>query len=116
MDKLSPAEVILFRAECFKALDAHGVYSLYAKQSEMCRLFTAESFSSHFKLLTKNNEHAGVKIVAENIKHYLAEVKYIEHINEDGSLTTYYSKTVLTSEDGFWRILKEKREKHTVPE
>lgn len=111
MESLRPSEVIKFRAECFKACDGAGVYSLYSIRSDFRKIFTPEDFNEHFKLLTKDKEHAGLKIVAESIKSNLAEVKYIEHINENGKLQTFYSKTFLTKEEGKWCILKEIREK-----
>jgi hypothetical protein len=114
MDKLTPSEIILFRAECFKASDGGGVFSLYSPKSEVRRIFTQEDFCANFALLTKNSEHAGVKVVAENIKNNLAEVKYIEHISEHGELVTYYSKTYFAKEGDTWRIVKEKREVKTL--
>jgi len=114
MDRLTPSEVIMFRAECYLASDGAGVFSLYSIKSDVRKIFTEKDFVENFNLLTKQNEHAGLQIVSENVKKNLAEVKYIEHINEDGELATFYSKTVLTMENGVWRILKELREKRVV--
>ncbi|ADD67218.1 hypothetical protein Dacet_0419 [Denitrovibrio acetiphilus DSM 12809] len=110
MEQLSPSEIIKFRAECYKVSDGAGVYSLYSVKSDLRKLFQADDFANHFRMLTKNAEHTGLVIVAENIKGSLAEVKYIEHISENSELITYYSKTVLTREQNTWKILKEKRE------
>jgi len=107
---LMPAEVIQFRAECYKLSDGAGVFSLYSVRSDLRKLFTAEAFSEHFSLLVKGNEHSGLKIVKETVKKNLAEVKFIEHISEESTMVTYYSKAVLTKEDGCWKIIKEMRE------
>jgi len=111
VSNLSPSEVIKFRSECFLISDGKGVYSLYSVKSDLRKLFTEKEFSDHFKMLTKDAEHAGLNVVTETVKGKLAEVKYIEHISENGELVTYYSKTVMTREEGTWRILREKREK-----
>ncbi|PLX66523.1 MAG: hypothetical protein C0603_11810 [Denitrovibrio sp.] len=109
-EELTPSEIIMFRAECYKVGDGGGVFSLYSIKSDVRKIFTEKAFSDNFKLLTKDSEHAGIKIVSENIKKSLAEVKYIEHFNENGELRTFYSKTFLIKEADVWRILKEKRE------
>ncbi|PLX69270.1 MAG: hypothetical protein C0602_07610 [Denitrovibrio sp.] len=111
MNSLSPSEIIKFRTECYRASDGKGVFSLYSVKSDLRKIFREKEFVEHFRLLTKNSEHAGVKIVTETIKKKLAEVKYIEHISENGEIITFFSKTVLTIEEGAWRILKEQREK-----
>jgi uncharacterized protein YchJ len=110
MSKLTPSEIIKFRAECHINKDGKGVFSLYSIKSDMRRMFDKDSFSEHFGLLTKNSEHVGLKIVREQIKGNLAEVKYIEYINQEDKLITYYSKTTFVNEKGSWKIRKEKRE------
>ncbi len=111
MDKLTPpSEIIKFRAECYIAADGGGVFSLYSIKSDVCKLFDKSAFADNFRLLTKDSEHAGLNIVSETVKKNLAEVKYIEHFNENGDLRTFYSKSYLILEGGVWRILKEKRE------
>lgn len=114
MSSLTPAEVIKFRAECYLASDGGGVFAMYSPRSDLRRIFTEADFVEHFRFLTKNSEHAGVQIVSETVKSNLAEVKYIEHINENGELVTFYSKSVLAKEGSRWLILKEMREKRTV--
>jgi len=110
MAQLTPSEVILFRSECFKAVDGTGVFSLYSAKSDLRKLFSEKDFSEHFEMLTRDSDHVGLTMVSESIKNNLAEVKYIERISEKGEMKTYYSKTFLTFEDGHWRILKEKRD------
>lgn len=112
MENLTPAEVIKFRTECYLASDGAGVFSLYSVKSDLRKIFSRREFEDHFGLLTRDSDHAGLQIVSENIKTGLSEVKYIERIAEKGEMVTYYSRTVLTLEDGVWRILKEKRERH----
>lgn len=109
-ETLTPSEVIQFRAECYRNLDGKGVFSLYSERSDLCRFFSEESFSEHFSKQTAGCTHAGVKIVNEQEKGGLAEVKYIEYIHEGTSLVSYYSKTALVTEDGQWKILRESRE------
>ncbi len=110
MENLTPSEVIQFRAECYSMGDGRGVFSLYAERSDMCRLFTEDSFDEHFTRQVKNSMHAGLKIIDENVKSNLAEVKYIEYIHDEGMLLTYYSKTSMVKEENRWKILKEIRE------
>lgn len=110
MTRLNPSEIIKFRTECYRAGDGAGVYHLYSIKSDLRKLFKADDFAEHFDMLTKNSEHAGLKIVSESVKENLAEVKYIEHINEKGTIVTFYSKTFFAREDDEWKILKEKRE------
>lgn len=110
MENLTPTEVILFRAECYRNLDGKGVFSLYSEKSEMCRLFCEDTFDEHFIKHTKDTAHAGINIVNERLKGSLAEVSYIEYIHAEGNLITYYSKSAMVSENGRWKILKETRE------
>jgi len=110
MEKLSPSEIIKFRAECHRVSDGAGVYSLYSIKSDLRKLFKADDFAEHFGMLTKDTDHAGLLVVSETIKGSLAEVKYVEHISEKGELVTFYSKTIFTKEGDTWKILKEKRE------
>lgn len=111
MAELSPAEIIKFRTECYRASDGRGIFSLYSVKSDLRKIFSEKDFCDHFIMLTKKSEHAGLKIVAETIKKNLAEVKYIEYISENSEVTSYFSKTALIMEEGAWRILKEQREK-----
>ena len=110
MENLTPSEVLLFRAECYRNLDGKGVFSIYSEKSEMCKLFNEDTFEEHFIKHTKDTVHAGIKIVNEKSKGSLAEVSYIEYIHAEGNLLTYYSKTAMVSEEGHWKILKEMRE------
>lgn len=110
MENLTPSEVILFRAECYRNMDGKGVFSLYSEKSEMCRLFSEDAFEEHFFKHVKDTSHAGLKIVNEKSRGSLAEVNYIEYIHAEGNLITYYSKSAMVSEDGRWKILKEMRE------
>lgn len=110
MAKLTPSEVIHFRAECYRNMDGLGVYSLYSDRSELARLFTPDSFAEHFPKQIKNCSHAGITMVSEKTRGAMAEVKYIEHILEGRDILAYYSKTILIAEDGGWKILKEQRE------
>lgn len=108
--KLTPSELINFRAECYRNMDGRGVFSLYSEKSDMAKLFTEDSFAEHFTTQTKNCTHAGVKIVAEKSRGTMVEVTYMEYINDGDVLITYYSKTVFVDEDDRWKILKEQRE------
>jgi len=110
MSKLTPAEIIKFRAECHINRDGKGVFSLYSEKSDLRKMFDEKSFAEHFGVLSANSEHAGVKIVNEQIRGSLAEVKYVEYVRQGENLVTYYSKTTFVNENDDWRISKEKRE------
>ncbi|WP_022850733.1 hypothetical protein [Limisalsivibrio acetivorans] len=107
----TPSELIEYRAELYKDGDGEGIFGLYSHKSEFRKFFSdSERFSEHFSNLARNTQHAGLKIVKEEIKGKLAEVNFVEYIVEGEGMATYYTKTHLLREEEGWYILRERRE------
>ena len=110
----SPSDAVKRRGDCYKEGDYHGVYEQYSRRSEF-RLFFPEAaqYAEHAKhSQSKDALFAGLEIIQEKIQGNLAEVRFTEHFmeGENAEYVRYFTRAMLTFEDGGWRILKEDRE------
>lgn len=108
---LSPSDVLISRADCFKENKPKIIFSFYHPDSEFKKIFNESAYIAYFEKTLKNLIHVGIKIVSEEIANNLSIVKYIEtFVNEENRLLTYYCKAFLKKNDGQWLILKEMKD------
>jgi hypothetical protein len=108
---LSPSDILILRADCFKENKPDIIFSFYHPDSEFKKIFNESEYRIHFEKTLKSLIHVGIKIVSEEIVNNLSKVKYIEtFVNEENRLLTYYCKAYFKRCDDHWLILKEIKE------
>jgi hypothetical protein len=109
---ISPTDIVLIRANCFKEKKPEYIYDFYHEDSEFRKFFRdKEEYAAHFEDIFNGLKHCGLKIVSENTKNNLSEVKYIEYfVDKENNLLTYYCKSYLKKAADEWLILKEIKE------
>ncbi|UOD35484.1 hypothetical protein DSN97_03915 [Deferribacteraceae bacterium V6Fe1] len=109
---ISPTDILILRATCFKENKPEIIFDLYHEESEFKKIFGCKhEYAEHFKNVLSNLTHSGIKIISEQTKHKLSEVKYIEHfVDNQNELLIYYCKSYFKIQDGEWLIFKEIKE------
>ncbi|MBC7196300.1 MAG: hypothetical protein H5U39_03490 [Deferribacterales bacterium] len=109
---ISPTDILILRASCFKENKPEIIYDLYHDDSEFKKFFSNKhEYAEHFKTILSNLTHSGIKIITEQTKHKLSEVKYVEHfVDIRNELLTYYCKSYFKMQDEQWLIFKEIKE------
>jgi len=110
---ISPTDILILRGSCFKENKPEIIFDLYHDDSEFKKFFSNKrEYAEHFKNILSTLTHSGIKIINEQTKNNLSEVKYIEYfVDNKNEIVTYYCKSYFKKQDGEWLIFKEIKEK-----
>ena len=107
----SPFEIIVSRSVGYKNINPKQIYECYHEESNFRQIFTSLNvYETYFTEISSDSFHAGLKIVSERRMGNLSEVTYVENFMENGTLVSYFSKSLLKLENDKWKILWDKRE------